>query len=67
VGVGVSIISYAGGVQFGLITDEKLCPEPERIIERFALEFEQLLLLALMLPWSQPTVTPRRGGRRSTA
>jgi diacylglycerol O-acyltransferase / wax synthase len=51
VGVGVSIISYAGGVQFGLITDQKLCPEPDRIIARFAQEFEQLLLLALMLPW----------------
>jgi len=47
----VSIISYAGGVQFGLITDQKLCPEPTRIIERFAAEFEQLLLLCMMLPW----------------
>jgi len=53
VGVGVSIISYAGGVQFGLITDAKLCPQPSRIIDRFAQEFEQLLLLALMLPWSR--------------
>jgi len=51
VGVGVSIISYAGGVQFGLITDEQLCPEPGAISERFAREFEQLLLLTLMLPW----------------
>ena len=65
VGVGVSIISYAGGVQFGLITDEKLCPEPERIIERFALEFEQLLLLALMLPWPDLAAVPRRGGHGS--
>ena len=51
VGVGVSIISYAGGVQFGLITDEVLCPEPREIIDHFAEEFEQLLWLALMLPW----------------
>ena len=51
VGMGVSIISYAGGVQFGLITDERLCPHPQRIIERFGQEFEQLLLLCLMLPW----------------
>ncbi|HSQ72233.1 MAG TPA: wax ester/triacylglycerol synthase family O-acyltransferase [Rubrivivax sp.] len=64
VGVGVSIISYAGGVQFGLVTDEKLCPEPDRIIERFALEFEQLLLLALMLPWPEPPATPRGHARR---
>ncbi|HEY9066030.1 MAG TPA: wax ester/triacylglycerol synthase family O-acyltransferase, partial [Burkholderiaceae bacterium] len=26
IGVGVSILSYGGGVQFGLITDRRLCP-----------------------------------------
>lgn len=51
IGMGVSILSYAGGVQFGLITDEGLCPEPQQIIDRFEPEFEKLLLLALMLPW----------------
>ncbi len=51
IGMGVSILSYGGGVQFGLITDKKLCPDPEAIIERFAPEFEKLLLLTLMLPW----------------
>ena len=50
IGVGVSILSYAGGVQFGLITDEGLCPEPQEIIDRFGPEFEKLLLLGLMLP-----------------
>jgi diacylglycerol O-acyltransferase len=52
VGVGVSIVSYAGGVQFGLITDSRRCPDPQKIIDRFAPEFEKLLLLALMLPWA---------------
>ena len=52
VGVGVSILSYAGGVQFGLITDQALCPQPQQIIDRFGEEFEQLLLLAMMLPWA---------------
>jgi len=51
VGMGVSILSYGGGVQFGLITDRKLCPDPDKIIERFAPEFEKLLLSTLMLPW----------------
>jgi diacylglycerol O-acyltransferase / wax synthase len=51
VGMGVSLLSYAGGVQFGLITDAKMCPDPESIVERFAPEFEKLLLLALMSPW----------------
>jgi WS/DGAT/MGAT family acyltransferase len=51
IGVGVSILSYAGGVQFGLITDEKLCPDPQKIIDRFEPEFEKLLMVTLMLPW----------------
>ncbi|HEY0818572.1 MAG TPA: wax ester/triacylglycerol synthase family O-acyltransferase [Rhizobacter sp.] len=51
IGVGVSILSYGGGVQFGLITDAKLCPEPKKIIERFEPEFQRLLLVTLMLPW----------------
>ena len=42
IGMGVSIMSYAGDVQFGLITDRGLCPDPERVIERFAPEFEKL-------------------------
>ena len=53
VGVGVSILSYAGGVQFGLITDTALCAEPQAIIDRFEPEFQKLLLLALMLPWGE--------------
>ncbi len=57
IGVGVSILSYAGGVQFGLITDEGLCPEPQEIIDRFGPEFEKLLLLGLMLPWGDEVET----------
>jgi WS/DGAT/MGAT family acyltransferase len=51
VGVGVSILSYGGGVQFSLVTDQKLCPNPQQIIDAFAPEFEKLLLVTLMLPW----------------
>ena len=53
IGVGVSVLSYGGGVQFGLITDEALCPDPQAIIDRFEPEFEKLLLLAMMLPWGE--------------
>ncbi|MEO8805735.1 MAG: wax ester/triacylglycerol synthase family O-acyltransferase [Burkholderiaceae bacterium] len=53
VGVGVSILSYGGGVQFGLITDKKLCPHPQAIIDRFEPEFEKLLLVTMMLPWAE--------------
>ena len=55
IGVGVSILSYAGGVQFALITDAGLCPEPQQIIDRFEPEFEKLLYLAMMLPWAGET------------
>ena len=59
IGMGVSILSYAGGVQFGLITDAKMCPDPEAIIERFAPEFEKLLWLALMAPWPGEPRSPQ--------
>jgi diacylglycerol O-acyltransferase len=51
IGVGVSVLSYGGGVQFGLITDKKLCPDPQGIIDRFEPEFEKLLFVTMMLPW----------------
>jgi len=51
VGVGVSILSYGGGVQFGLMTDRARCDEPQAIVERFTLEFQHLLHMMLMLPW----------------
>lgn len=53
IGMGVSILTYAGRVQFGLITDTGLCPDPEAIIANFAPEFEKLLILSLMMPWEQ--------------
>jgi WS/DGAT/MGAT family acyltransferase len=53
IGMGVSILSYDGKVQFGLITDKGLVPDPERIVGRFAHEFEKLLLLVLMEPWDR--------------
>ena len=55
IGVGVSILSYDGEVQFGLVTDRGLCPDPEAVIDRFAGEFEKLVLTTLMSPW------PREG------
>ncbi len=51
VGLGVSILSYGGGVQFGVITDTVLCPEPQKIIDEFEPEFLKLSWITLMLPW----------------
>ena len=53
IGIGVSILSYDGKVQFGLITDKGLVDDPEQIVDRFSAEFEKLLLLVLMEPWSR--------------
>ena len=53
VGLGVSILSYGGGVQFGIISDTTLCPDPQAIIDNFEPEFERLSLLTLMLPWGE--------------
>ncbi|MDT8989865.1 wax ester/triacylglycerol synthase family O-acyltransferase [Curvibacter sp. APW13] len=53
VGLGVSILSYGGGVQFGVVADAGLCPDPQAIIDGFAPEFGQLTTLTLMLPWGE--------------
>jgi len=53
IGMGLSILSYGGGVQFGLITDAQLCPEPQAVIAGFEPEFEKLLMTTLMLPWGE--------------
>jgi WS/DGAT/MGAT family acyltransferase len=42
IGMGASLFSYAGHVQFGLITDAGMVPDPERIVERFPVEFRKL-------------------------
>ncbi len=51
IGMGVSILSYNDEVQFGLVTDRKLCSDPDHVIERFAPEFEKLVLATLLSPW----------------
>lgn len=45
-GVGVSILSYAGNVWMGVITDQGLVPDPETIIANVHDEFHALLALA---------------------
>lgn len=42
VGIGISIFSYRGEVQIGLIADENLLPDPESVVNRFGSEFEAL-------------------------
>ncbi len=51
IGMGVSILSYNGSVQFGLVTDRHFVANPERIVARFRPEFEKLLYALLLEPW----------------
>jgi WS/DGAT/MGAT family acyltransferase len=53
IGMGVSILSYAGGVQFGLITDAGRVPDPERVVAGFGAELERLVLAVMMEPWDE--------------
>lgn len=52
IGVGVSILTYNGNVQFGLMTDKQLVQDPQEIVNCFNSEFEALLLETLITaPW----------------
>lgn len=53
IGMGVSILSYDGRIQFGVITDAGLVPDPDAIVGRFAAEFDKLMWLTLMSPWGE--------------
>jgi diacylglycerol O-acyltransferase / wax synthase len=53
VGLGVSVLSYGGNMQFGVMTDTVLCPDPQDIIDQFEPEFAKLSLVTLMLPWGE--------------
>ncbi|MDX1625848.1 MAG: wax ester/triacylglycerol synthase family O-acyltransferase [Wenzhouxiangellaceae bacterium] len=49
IGMGISILSYDDQVFCGVITDNKLVPDPERIVARFGAEFENVLHLLMLL------------------
>src|SRR6185436_18103508 len=52
IGMGISILSYDGRIQFGVITDAGLVPDPARIVRSYGEEFDKLMWLTLMSPWS---------------
>jgi len=51
IGLGISILSYAGQVQFGLIADYKRIPDPAAVTARFHDEFEKVVLSLLLGPY----------------
>ncbi len=48
IGTGVSILSYAGQVQFGVVADRGLIPRPRELVELIGAEFERLVYLVLL-------------------
>jgi hypothetical protein len=58
VGMGISIISYNGKVFSGLITDNRLVPDPSSVVANFRREFENLLHLTMLLGPEAGTISP---------
>jgi diacylglycerol O-acyltransferase len=55
IGIGVSLLSYAGQVDLGVVTDTRRVPDPADLVQRFVREFETLMLTALLMPWPEPS------------
>lgn len=49
-GLGISVLTYDGQVQIGVLADEALCPDPLAIAAGLNAEFDDLLLALAMLP-----------------
>jgi diacylglycerol O-acyltransferase len=48
VGTGVSMLTYNGQVQFGVIADRNLVPHPAELVDLIVTEFERLVYLVLL-------------------
>jgi diacylglycerol O-acyltransferase len=68
-GLGISILSYAGGVMLGIASDEGLVPDPERIAESFGAEVEEMRRAAreVAAPKSPRRRAPTTGPRKAAA
>ena len=51
IGLGISILSYAGQVQFGVIADAERVPDPDEVAARFREEFENVVFSVLLGPY----------------
>jgi len=59
-GIGVSILSYAGGVSLGVATDAGLVPDPEAILDGFQDEFDVLAAIARREAETAPAKAAKR-------
>jgi diacylglycerol O-acyltransferase len=64
-GLGVSILSYAGGVSLGVATDAGLVPDPEKILDGFREEFDALAAAARRA--RTPAVSQTAEGRAASS
>jgi WS/DGAT/MGAT family acyltransferase len=62
-GMGVSILSYAGGVSLGVATDAGLVPDPEAILDGFQDEFNALAALARREAAAPPPAKTAKPGK----
>lgn len=60
IGVGISLLSYAGQVDVGVMADARRVPDPGELARCFAREFDTLLLTAMALLPPARTPVPRR-------
>jgi diacylglycerol O-acyltransferase / wax synthase len=72
IGTGVSILTYRGAVNFGVIADRQTVRRPRELVELIGAEFERLLLLVLLgtgraVAVARPQVRPRRARATSSA
>jgi hypothetical protein len=72
IGLGISILTYVDEVLFGLAADRRLVPDPHRVLDLFAGEFERLALLTVLgaahakVP-RLPAPSPEKPRKRSAA
>lgn len=54
ISLGLSLLSYASQVSFGVVADAGRVPDPAELAALFRSQFEALLLATLMQPWPVP-------------
>ena len=48
IGTGISMLTYNGQVQFGVISDRQMIPDPGKLVQIIETEFERLVFLVLL-------------------
>jgi hypothetical protein len=54
IGTGISMLTYNGQVQFGVISDRQLIADPGKLVQIIETEFERLVFVVLLGAGSLP-------------